>query len=58
MSVFEAWVKWIHFLWGKKKYIYAKWCGEKQYEKRLKYTLHTHPLTTHTHNFKLECFYK
>ena len=41
-----------------KKNIYAKWCGEKQYKKRLKYTLHIHPLTTHTHNFKLECFYK
>lgn len=32
---------------GEKKYICQNWCGE--HKKRLKYALHSHPLTTHTH---------
>ena len=32
---------------GGKIYICQNWCGE--HKKRLKYALHSHPLTTHTH---------
>ena len=32
---------------GEKIYICQNWCGE--HKKRLKYALHSHPLTTHTH---------
>lgn len=44
-SVFEAWVRWIHFLWGKNIYICQNWCGE---HKKIRPPLPP-PDNTHTH---------